>query len=358
MTDFIHTRKGRSQVQATAGRSGVARAAGTATLWIRSRWLACSVGLVLLLMMAPRAEAQLPDPNGWALQFSDDFTGPAGQLPSPGEWKFDIGHGYPGGPSNWGTHEVQRYTDDPANVSLDGQGNLRITPLRTAHGWTSARIESRRSDFRPPAGGVLRIQARLQIPDVSGDAALGYWPAFWALGHSFRQTGQWPQAGEFDIMENVNGLNTVWGTLHCGSFPAGPCDEPNGIGQHRACPDNSCQQSFHTYTFEWDESVTPAALRWYLDGKLYGVLTKPRLPDATWQKITEQHGYFLLLDVAMGGDFAYALAGGMNTPVARTEPGHPMVVDYVAVWTHAGKEEASADARKSSADQALRMARP
>lgn len=344
-------------MQTTVIRLCVANATGTATRWLLSSWLACCTALLLLLVVGSPADAQVPDPSGWTLRFSDDFSGPAGQLPSRSEWLFDTGHSYPGGPSNWGTHEVQRYTDDPANVSLDGQGSLRITPRRTAHGWTSARIETRRSDFRPPAGGVLRIQSRLQMPDVSGEAALGYWPAFWALGHSFRQSGNWPQAGEFDIMENVNGLNTVWGSLHCGRFPAGPCDEPNGIGQHRACPDSRCQQDFHTYTFEWDESVTPQALRWYLDGKLYGVLTKPRLPDATWQEITGQHGYFLLLDVAMGGDFAYAVAGGMDTPVARTEPGHPMVVDYVAVWTRAANE-ASSDARKNSADQASRMARP
>ena len=322
--------------------AGVAKKAVTTRSREGAGRLAGTVGLALLLAVAFPASARVPAPEGWSLRFSDDFNGPAGQLPSTRQWRFDLGHGYPGGPSHWGTHEVQRYTDDPDNISLDGQGDLRITPLHTARGWTSARIESRRSDFRPPPGGVLRIQTRLQMPDVSGQAALGYWPAFWALGQSFRRNGLWPRAGEFDIMENVNGLDTVWGTLHCGRFPAGPCDEPNGLGQHESCRGVRCQKGFHTYTFEWDESVSPAALRWYVDGKLYGILTRPRLPNATWQEITGQHGYFLLLDVAMGGDFAYAVAGGKNTPVAATEPGHPMVVDYVAVWTR------GADARRGA----------
>jgi hypothetical protein len=301
------------------------------------RVLAGIMGLLLLSMAAPAARAQIPQPDGWTLQFGDDFNGPAGQLPSAERWQFDLGHNYPGGPARWGTHEVQRYTDDPANVSLDGQGHLRITPLRDEAGeWTSARLETRRDDFMPPPGGTLRIEARLQMPEVFGKAALGYWPAFWALGSRFRQLGLWPQSGEFDIMENVNGLNMVWGTLHCGVLPGGPCNEPNGIGQHVACPVTSCQRGFHDYTFEWDRSVAPEALRWYVDGRLYATVTRNRLPPATWQEITGHGGYFLLLNVAMGGDFAYAMSGGQDTPVASTEPGHPMVVDYVAVWTRAG----------------------
>lgn len=296
------------------------------------------VSLALLVMMAAgAAHAEVPQPAGWTLQFGDDFDGAAGQLPSAERWRFDTGHGYPGGPANWGTHEVQRYTADPANLSLDGRGHLRITPRRDTQGaWTSARIETVRDDFRPPDGGVLRMEARLRLPDVHGEAALGYQPAFWALGGRFRRTGNWPQAGEFDIMENVNGLNRVWGTLHCGVLPGGPCDEPIGLGQHSACAPTTCQGDFHTYRFEWDRSVAPEALRWYLDGQLYGVITRDRLPPVTWQEITGQRGYFLLLDVAMGGDFAYAISGGRDTPVPATEPGHPMVVDYVAVWTRVG----------------------
>lgn len=298
-------------------------------------WIGAAAAL--LLGFSARAHAEVPQPAGWTLQFSDDFSGPAHQRPSAHHWIVDTGHAYPAGPANWGTHEIQRYTTDPANLGLDGQGHLRITPLRSADGeWTSARIETRRDDFRPPVGGVMRMEARVRMPDVTGAAALGYWPAFWALGESFRRLGDWPQAGEFDIMENVNGLNMVWGTLHCGVMPDGPCGEPNGIGQHRACAGSTCQQGFHAYAFEWDRSVVPEALRWYVDGELYGVMTRDRLPPATWEQITGQRGYFLLLDVAMGGDFAYAVAGGLDTPVATTEPGHPMLVDYVAVWTRSG----------------------
>src|SRR5690606_41838843 len=109
--------------------------------------------------------------------------------PAPDTARSSVGDGYPGGTPNWGTGEIAFHADNPANVSVDGSGNLRITPLRDANGdWTSARIETNRQDFRPPAGGVMRIEGRLRLPDVTGAAALGYWPACWALNSPYRSS--------------------------------------------------------------------------------------------------------------------------------------------------------------------------
>ncbi|WP_068928538.1 glycoside hydrolase family 16 protein [Planobispora rosea] len=295
-------------------------------------WISVILAALVLPVTALTAHAAVPPtPSGWSLVWSDDFNGGAGSLPSSTNWIIDIGHNYPGGPANWGTGEIQRYTDSPANVSLDGGGNLRITPLKNGTEWTSARIETRRSDFKPAAGRILRIEGRIQMPNVTGDAALGYWPAFWALGAPYRGNYQnWPAIGEFDIMENVNGINSVWGVLHCGVNPGGACNESTGLGASRACPGASCQSAFHTYRFEWDRSVTPNQLRWYVDGQLFHSLSQSRFDATTWNNMTGHQGYFLLLNVAMGGAFPNALGG--QTPTAATVPGRPMLVDYVAVW--------------------------
>ncbi|RSN12704.1 1,3-beta-glucanase [Nonomuraea sp. WAC 01424] len=304
----------------------------------RRRLLAVAVVLValtgLLVKVAVSASASVPPtPSGWSLVWSDDFNGSAGTPPSSAEWITDTGHGYPGGPGNWGTGEVQNYTSSTSNVSLDGSGNLRITPLRNGSGeWTSARVETRRADFKPAAGRVLRIEGRIQMPDVTGQAALGYWPAFWALGAPYRGNyWNWPGIGEFDIMENVNGINSVWGVLHCGVNPGGPCNETTGLGASRACPGSACQSAFHTYRFEWDRAATPNQLRWYVDGQQFHSVSQGQLDAATWDAMTGHGGYFLLLNLAMGGAFPNALAG-TGTPTAATVPGHPLLVDYVAVW--------------------------
>jgi hypothetical protein len=55
--------------------------------------------------------------------------------------------------------------------------------------------------------------------------------------------------------------------------------------------------------------------------------------DATsWTNATN-HGYFVILNVAMGGGFPAAFGGG---PTASTRPGVPMLVDYVAVYSAGG----------------------
>ncbi|MEU5267636.1 glycoside hydrolase family 16 protein [Streptomyces hygroscopicus] len=299
--------------------------------------LAALTATALALLGAATARADIPSVPDWTLQWGDDFNGAANTLPSSANWQIDTGHNYPGGPANWGTGEVQSYTGSTSNLSLDGNGNLRITPLRDGAGnWTSARIETKRADFKAPAGGVLRVEGRIQMPNVTGSAALGYWPAFWALGSPYRGNYQnWPGIGEFDFMENVNGVNSVWATLHCGTNPGGPCQETSGIGASRVCPGASCQSAFHTYRFEWDRSTSPNALRWYVDGVQFHSVSQNQVDAATWSNMTDHAGYFLLLNVAVGGGFPDGVQGS-RTPTAATEPGHPMLVDYVAVWTRGG----------------------
>ncbi|WP_328433631.1 glycoside hydrolase family 16 protein [Streptomyces sp. NBC_00425] len=281
------------------------------------------------------ANASAPTPpSGWTQVFLDDFTGPAGTGVNTSDWQYSTGTSYPGGPANWGTGEVETMTNSTANVSLDGNGNLRITPLRDSAGrWTSGRIETNRTDFQPPSGGRLRVEARIQMPNVTGTAAEGYWPAFWALGAPYRGNYQnWPGVGELDIMENVQGLNKVWATMHCGSNPGGPCNETTGIGNSVACPNTTCQSGFHTYSMEWDRSVSPEAIRFYVDGVNYHTVTANQVDATTWTNATN-HGYFVILNVAMGGAFPDAFGGGLD---GDTQPGRPMVVDYVQVLQAAG----------------------
>ncbi|MFJ3231749.1 glycoside hydrolase family 16 protein [Streptomyces sp. NPDC086787] len=281
------------------------------------------------------ADASAPTPpSGWTQVFLDDFNGPAGSGVDTANWQYDKGTSYPGGPANWGTGEVETMTAGTGNVSLDGGGNLRITPLRDSAGrWTSGRIETTRTDFQPPSGGKLRVEARIQMPNVTGVAAEGYWPAFWTLGAPYRGNYQnWPGVGELDIMENVQGLNRVWATMHCGTSPGGPCNETTGIGNSVPCPGGTCQSGFHTYTMEWDRSVSPEAIRFSVDGMTYHTVTANQVDATTWANATG-HGYFVILNVAMGGGFPDALGGGLD---GDTQPGHPMVVDYVQVLRSGG----------------------
>ncbi|MFJ8539403.1 glycoside hydrolase family 16 protein [Streptomyces sp. NPDC093591] len=281
------------------------------------------------------ANASAPTPpSGWTQVFLDDFNGTAGTGVNTSNWQYATGTSYPGGPANWGTGEVETMTNSTSNVSLDGNGNLRITPLRDSAGrWTSGRIETNRTDFQPPSGGKLRVEGRIQMPNVTGTAAEGYWPAFWMLGAPYRGNYQnWPSVGELDIMENVQGRNTVWATMHCGTNPGGPCNETTGLGNSTACPGSTCQSAFHTYTMEWDRSVSPETIRFYVDGTQFHSVNASQVDATTWSNATN-HGFFIILNVAMGGAFPDAFGGGLD---GDTRSGVPMVVDYVQVLSSSG----------------------
>lgn len=261
----------------------------------------------------------------WSLQWSDDFSGAAGTGVNTTDWLYDLGTSYPGGAAQWGTHELETMTSSTANVYQDGSGHLAIKPIKDAKGnWTSGRIETQRSDFQPAAGKAMRVEARIQMPNVTGSSAQGYWPAFWMLGAPFRGNyTNWPSVGEIDIMENINGVNTVWGTLHCGISPGGPCNETTGLGGNTPCPGTTCQSAFHTYAVEWDRSVTPNQMRWYVDGQLFNTVNETDVDATTWANATN-HGFFIILNVAMGGDWP-------GRPTGKTVSGVPMLVDYVKV---------------------------
>ncbi|MFJ6925902.1 glycoside hydrolase family 16 protein [Streptomyces nigra] len=286
-------------------------------------------------VVVPSASASAPTPpSGWTQVFLDDFTGPAGSGVNTSNWRYDTGTDYPGGPANWGTGEIETMTSSTDNVSLDGNGNLRITPRRDGAGrWTSGRIETNRTDFQPPSGGKLRVEARIQVPNVTGAAAKGYWPAFWMLGAPYRGNyWNWPGVGELDIMENTQGMNTVFATMHCGTAPGGPCNENSGIGGNTTCSGTTCQAGFHTYRLEWDRSTSVEEIRFYLDGVNFHTVRANQVDATTWANATN-HGYFIILNVAMGGGFPDAFGGG---PDGGTQPGHSMVVDYVQVLTSGG----------------------
>ncbi len=274
---------------------------------------ASSTGSRLAAQAAPTA---VPGPpSGWSTVFSDDFNGAAGSGPSSA-WQYDTGPG-----SNFGTGEIETMTNSSSNVHLDGNGNLDITALNQGGSWTSGRIQTTSANVGAPAGGELEVTASIQQPT----GGLGYWPAFWMLG-----PGQWPENGEIDIMEDVNALSELSGTVHCGTDPGGPCNEPNGIGSGlQSC--SGCQTGYNTYsmilnrTNTSDESVT-----FYLNGNQYFSVSESQVGTSTWQAAFD-HNLSIIFDLAMGGGYPNGVCG-CTTPTSGTTSGGTMSVAYVAAY--------------------------
>ena len=250
------------------------------------------------------------DPPGTQkLIWSEEFNGPAGSSPDPNNWNFDIGG------KGWGNEELESYTSRPANVELDGKGDLDITARAEDYTgsdgipreYTSARLQTLHK-FQYQYG---LVEARIQVP-----AGRGLWPAFWMLGEeAYANAHTWPNPGEIDAMEVLGSdPNVVYGTLHA-AWPWAPKD---GVGGHTESV-MPLSAGFHVYGVEW----APDRISFLLDGAVYKTIAREDLPPgAAWPF---DHPFFLLLNLAVGGDWPGA-------PNASTQfPAH-MLVDWVRVW--------------------------
>ena len=292
--------------------------AGFTALLLAAGCLTAIVVSTLAVAPAAMAGTAPAPPAGWSTVFSDNFAGAAGSAPSAQNWFYDIGTGY-------GTGEIENTTNSTNNVYLDGNGDLVLKAIDNGGTWTSGRIESARDDFEAPAGGELEMTASIEQPNPAN--GLGYWPAFWALGSPMRTGGGWPQSGELDMMEDVNGLNEASQTLH---------DSANSPGHALiACPTTGCQTGYNTYSVIINRTNTSAeTLEYVMDGVVEDTITEASVGTAAWQAAID-HGFFIIFDLAMGGNYPDGISGE-TTPTSATSSGASMSVQYVAVYEEGG----------------------
>ncbi|GAA1644502.1 discoidin domain-containing protein [Actinoplanes couchii] len=249
---------------------------------------------------APPAKPADPVFPATRLVFADEFNGAAGSKPDTAKWTYD-----PGFPQNG---EVQYYTPDSRNASMDGTGALVIEARKEASNgrdYTSHRMNTG-NKFSVQYG---RIEARVKVPKGNG-----LWPAFWLMGDDFLQGRPWPYNGEIDIME-VLGRNTgeAYSTLHAPAY-----NGAGGYGQKYATVDLS--QDFHVWAAEWDSK----GIRFFLDGRKVFDANKETVENTRGPWIFD-HKFYLILNLAVGGDFPGPIDAGTPFPSR-------MLVDYVRVY--------------------------
>ncbi len=235
------------------------------------------------------------------LIWQDDFEGPAGQLPDPDRWVFDVG-------TDWGNAQLEFDTDRAENVSLDGDGHLAITAREEAYGgqdYTSGRIKTK-GLFEQTYG---RFEARIWLPEGQG-----IWPAFWMLGANIDEVG-WPACGEIDIMEYLgHEPHVLHGTIHGPGHYGG-----SAISARHALSQGGFNLGFHEFAVEWHEGT----ITWLVDGYDYHTVTPDDLPHgATW---VYDRPFFMLLNLAVGGRWP-------GPPDESTVFPQTMLVDYVRVY--------------------------
>jgi len=276
------------------------------------------MAVVFCSLFPARAAAQTWGTPVW----SDEFSGPQGTSIDTTKWTFDTGilnvnneveyYCSPGMTSN-------NCNSTQPNAYLDGNGYLvieaiKINPSTTPYSgsWTSARMTTNGTEqFQ-----YGRAEARMTLP-----IGPGLWPAFWALGTNISSVS-WPGCGEIDYMENVPasgglGPTKISSTLHGLGYSGG-----NGLHAVYTFPSGDVT-GFHTYGAIW----SPNMVQFYVDdpGNVFFVRTASDVPSGqTW---AFNHPFFLLLNLAVGGDGSWPGAPDATTPTPAA-----MTVDYVRIY--------------------------
>ncbi len=248
--------------------------------------------------------------GSWKLVWNDEFNGAAGTGVDLSKWTYEVGGG------GFGNNELEYYTDRTNNVYMEqdpADANNRFLVIKAQQenfgnrNYTSGRIKTQ-GKYSFTYG---KVEMRAKLPQGQG-----IWPAFWMLGDNI-DTVSWPNSGEVDIMEFVGQTPTnVYGTLHGPDYSGG-----GGIGASRSyAPGFS--NDFHTYGIEWEPNI----VRWYFDGQLFQTRT---IDDLSGKKWVFDHNFFLLLNLAVGGEWPGA-------PNASTVFPQKYTIDYVRVYQREG----------------------
>lgn len=255
--------------------------------------------LVTLPALAEERSAEVPE--GYGLVWSDEFDGTG--LPDGGKWQFDTEANRTG----WYNNELQYYAAGRLENARVADGVLSIIArhetLADAADFGGQHYSSARLITRDTASwtyGFFEVRAKLPC-------GAGTWPAIWMLGES----GDWPDGGEIDIMEQVgNDPDMVSSTLH-NRATAGTSGDGGNLSLPTAC------SQFHNYQLLW----TPDALEMSVDGRRVHSYEKAGKGAAGWPYDKPQ---YLLLNLAIGGD----MAGAVDDSIFP----RAFEIDYVRVY--------------------------
>lgn len=231
----------------------------------------------------------------WKQIWADEFDG--NEL-NENNWSFDEGDGCPA-LCGWGNNELQIYTRK--NHRLE-DGKLYLIARDEGDHYTSTKITTKnKQTFQY---GRFEIRAKLAT-------GAGLWPAFWLLGKNINQVG-WPLCGEIDVLEFVGrSPGEIFTSLHT---QANHGDNANT--KTTAIP--NLEERFHIYAAEWDQQ----SITFYVDNKPVYRFAPKEKTTAVWPF---DQPYYLLLNLAIGGDFGGELSEDTVFP-------QEFVIDYIRVF--------------------------
>ncbi|RIH63363.1 glycoside hydrolase family 16 protein [Mariniphaga sediminis] len=263
------------------------------------------LGLFLFCCAAHPPKTNKPlaaNDKGYKLIWSDEFD--YSGLPDSAKWTYDT----EGNNAGWGNNEAQFYTSKRIKNAHVKDGVLHIVAQKEDFGgkeYTSARLITK------TAWQYGRFETRAKLPDGRGT-----WAAIWMMpgGWSFND-GNWPDVGEFDIMEHVgHDAGVIHASAHSRDY-----QWQKGTQQTDTIHIAEATNKFHTYIWEW----TPKVVKAYVDDQLYFEYKNEGLGENKWPY---EKPFYLILNVAVGGTWG-SMQGIDNEAFPQA-----MEVDYVRVY--------------------------
>lgn len=194
------------------------------------------------------------------------------------------------------------------------------------------------------------IEVRMKTPNIDN----GLWPAVWLLGTNYNSAG-WPYCGEIDMMEmghkssekarlgksgvspnNFVGSNLIWytGDACTSDNPSCAASIAYDVNYNKPYVSSTALNTrYVVYRMYWDE----ASIRFtVVDNGVETDLYADKFPISDNEAVFRQP-FFLLLDLAVGGNFTDAAL-----PLQVTAPlPAKMYIDYIKVSKFNGKGEVS-----------------
>jgi beta-glucanase (GH16 family) len=289
-----------------------------------ARWTTVALSTTVVSCSAaakPAAGGGEPAPARAEVVFFDDFSGPTLDR---SKWNVELMRDVP-------NDEQEAYVDTPETIYIahgreaEGAANgALVVQARYRSGHVTP--EGRKVDF---VSGRLNTQGNVEFTYGNASARIklaagpGLWPAFWILG-----TGEWPDTGEIDVMENVGEPDWASVALHGPGYSG---DTPL-FNRLYFAPQRDATQ-WHVYSVDW----TPDSLVFRVDDAVAYRATRPMVQN--YGRWAFDNPKYLLVNLALGG--AYPLkTNGVRTPyigipdatvqLIKTDKAR-MLVDWVRV---------------------------
>ena len=240
------------------------------------------------------------------LIWSDEFEGDS---LDEEKWSYQRG--------TWNGSNVQNcYVDENTSVS---DGVLKITAKYEPEFTCFTELRDFTSGFVQTKNRINwtygYFEARVKVPKSNST-----WPAFW-MSPQEQIYGSWPQSGEIDIFEiRGHDMTKSYGNAHWGISQT---ERVQQKGEYEIVD----ADNWHVYAVDWVEGE----LKFFIDGNWYHTINDFREPNATEHPGPFNIGFYLRLNVAVGGNYLNEPYNDANTSIEQLPA--VMQVDYVRVYS-------------------------